>query len=86
MVSPPCPPHHRPPNSLKPPPGFLLTHHHRNVENMHLLLYDLRGLLERGGGGLGQLPGAARGHVEVQGAVLQPLLLPADQRDVRSCA
>lgn len=66
-----------------PPNSFPLTHHHGNVENVHLLLYNLRGLLERGGGGPGQLPGAAHGDVEVQGAILQPLLSPVHQGDVR---
>lgn len=64
------------------PTSFPLTHHHGNVENVHLLLYNLRGLLECGGGGPGQLPGAAHGDMEVQGAVLQPLLPPVHQRDV----
>lgn len=82
ILSPPC----CPPPSPRPPTSFPLTHHHGNVENVHLLLYNLRGLLECGGGGPGQLPRATHGDVEVQGAVLQPLLPPVHQRDVRRCA
>lgn len=62
------------------------THHHRNVEDMHLFLDDLWGLLERGCSGLGQLPRGAHGNVEVQCAILQPLLPPVNQRNVRGCA
>lgn len=62
------------------------THHHRNVEDMHLFLNDLRGLLECGSSGLSQLPRAAHGNVEVQCAILQPLLPPVNQRNVRCCA
>lgn len=58
------------------------THHDRDMKNVHLLLHDLRRLLEAGGGGPGEMLGAAHGDVEVQGAVLQPLLLPVHQRDV----
>lgn len=58
------------------------THHDRDVKNVHLLLHYLRRLLEAGRGGPGELLGAAHGDVEVQGAVLQPLLLPVHQRDV----
>lgn len=58
------------------------THHDRDMKNVHLLLHNLRRLLEAGGGGPGEMLGAAHGDVEVQGAVLQPLLLPVHQRDV----
>lgn len=63
-----------------------LTHHHRNVEDVHLFLDDLRGLLECGSCGLGQLPRTAHGDMEVQCAILQPLLPPVHQRNVRCCA
>lgn len=58
------------------------THHDRDVKNVHLLLHYLRRLLEAGGGCPGELLGAAHGDVEVQGAILQPLLLPVHQRNV----
>lgn len=63
-------------------PLAALTHHDRDVKNVHLLLHYLRRLLEAGGGCPGELLGAAHGDMEVQGAVLQPLLLPVHQRNV----
>lgn len=63
-------------------PPAASTHHDGDMKDVHLLLHDLRRLLEAGGGGPGEMLGAAHGDVEVQGAVLQPLLLPVHQRDV----
>lgn len=78
-ISPPISPQPNPWPQSHPP----LTYNHRYVEDVHLLLNNLWGLLEGGGGDLGQLPGAAHGDVEVQGAILQPLLSPVHQQDVR---
>lgn len=63
-----------------------VTHHHRDVEDMQLFFNDFWGLLQCGSSGLGQLPRAAHGNMEVQCAILQPLLSPVNQRNVRCCA